>query len=139
MHSLTADGILVAHFLFIAFVLGGQGCIVVGYFRNWHWIRSFLFRVCHILAIAVVIAQTWADKLCPLTTWENALRKTAGEPTYTETFVQHWLGRLIYYDAPAWVFTLVYSIFGAVVLLSWIWIKPERNPSGNILIPESRG
>jgi hypothetical protein len=126
VHSLMADVILVIHFLFIAFVLVGQACIVIGYFRSWHWVRRLMFRVCHILAIAVVVAQAWANQLCPLTLWENALRETAGGRPYAETFVQHWVGRLVYYDAPQWFFTVAYSLFGAVVLFSWVWVRPEK-------------
>ena len=74
VYSLMADVILAIHFLFIAFVLVGQACIVTGYFRSWHWVRHLMFRVCHILAIAVVVAQGWANQLCPLTRWESALR-----------------------------------------------------------------
>jgi hypothetical protein len=126
VNSLMADGILVIHFLFIAFVLVGEACIVIGYFRGWHWVRLLMFRVSHILAIAVVVAQAWANQLCPLTLWENALRERAGGHPYAETFVQHWVGRLVYYDAPRWFFTVAYSLFGAVVLLSWVWVRPEK-------------
>jgi uncharacterized protein DUF2784 len=126
VYSLMADVILVTHFLFIVFVLVGQACIVIGYFRSWHWVRQLMFRLCHLLAIAVVIAQAWANRLCPLTLWENALREAVAELPYAETFVQHWVGRLVYYDAPQWLFTVAYSMFGAVVLFSWVWVRPKR-------------
>lgn len=130
-YSLVADAILVIHCGFIAFVLGGQACVVVGYFRNWRWVRNFTFRVCHVLAIGIVVAQAWANQVCPLTIWENTLRDAAGGQSYSRTFVEHWVGRLVYYDAPQWIFTVAYSLFGALVLLSWAWIKPERNTSNN--------
>jgi hypothetical protein len=129
MYSLMADAVLVIHFLFIIFVVGGQVCIIIGGFRRWYWVRNRMFRMCHILAIAFVIAQAWASRLCPLTIWETALRSSAGEQHYTTTFVQHWIGTLIYYEAPMWVFALAYTFFGAVVLYSWFWIKPEKGNS----------
>jgi hypothetical protein len=129
LYCLIADVILVIHFLFIVFVVGGQACIVLGYFKRWHWVRNRMFRVCHLLAIALVAAQTWASRLCPLTIWENALRGSAGEQPYAETFVQHWVGTLIYYDAPMWLFTLVYTMFGTVVIFSWVWVKPKKDLS----------
>jgi hypothetical protein len=52
------------------------------------------------------------------------LRLAAGQPAYQGTFVQEWVGRLIYYDAPLWVFAVIYSLFGALVLASWIWVRP---------------
>jgi hypothetical protein len=126
LSSLVADAILILHFGFIAFVVGGEVCVVVGYFRNWRWVRNLAFRICHALAIGVVVGQAWLEQICPLTDWENALRNAAGEDPYSGTFVQHWIGRMVYYDAPAWVFTLVYSLFGALVLFSWIWVKPGK-------------
>lgn len=126
VYSLMADVILVIHFLFIAFVLAGQACIILGYFRKWHWVRQFLFRVCHVVAIAVVVVQAWANQLCPLTIWENALRQTAGRRSYDGAFIQHWVGRLVYYDAPQWFFTVAYSLFGVVVLLSSVWVRPRK-------------
>ncbi|MDO9543441.1 MAG: DUF2784 domain-containing protein [Kiritimatiellia bacterium] len=127
LYPLIADTILIVHSVFITFVLVGQGCVVVGCFRNWRWVRNLTFRVCHILAIGIVVAQAWANQVCPLTIWENALRHAAGGQSYPGTFVEHWVGRLVYYDAPQWVFTVAYSLFGAVVLFSWAWVKPERD------------
>lgn len=40
VYSLAADAVLVVHFAFIVFVLGGQVCVVVGYCRGWRWGRS---------------------------------------------------------------------------------------------------
>jgi hypothetical protein len=124
--SLIADVILVVHCAFIAFVVGGQACVLVGRFRDWGWVRNFTFRVCHLLAIGIVVAQAWANQICPLTVWENALREAAGERSYSETFIAHWVGKLVYYDAPPWVFTVAYSVFGALVLFSWVWVRPKR-------------
>ena len=127
-YALFADTILVVHFAFIVFVLGGQICVIIGFFRNWHWVRNMTFRLCHLLAIGVVVAFAWANQLCPLTVLESRLRETAGEQAYQGSFVAYWVSRLIYYDAPQWVFIVVYSLFAALVLASWFWVRPKRNP-----------
>jgi len=124
--GMLADAILVVHFLFIAFVIGGQGCILVGAFRRWTWIRRRGFRVAHLVAIAVVAVQSWVGMVCPLTLWESACRRTAGETTYTGTFVRYWVSKFVYFDAPQWVFTTAYTLFGSVVLGSWFIVKPEK-------------
>ena len=59
---------------------------------------------------------------------EMWLRTGAGQPTYSGSFVGHWLQRLLYYEAPAWVFTVAYSVFGLLVLATW-WLFPPRNRS----------
>jgi hypothetical protein len=125
-YLITADAILVIHFAFAIFVVGGQLCVVVGYFRTWRWVRNLAFRICHLLAIAIIVAQAWLGRYCPLTIWESRLRQAAGQPGYRGTFVQEWVGKLIYYDAPLWVFAMIYSLFGALVLVSWIWVRPGK-------------
>jgi hypothetical protein len=77
--GMLADAILVVHFLFIAFVLGGQGCIIAGAFRRWTWIRQCGFRLAHLVAIAVIVVQSWVGMMCPLTLWESTCRRTVGE------------------------------------------------------------
>ena len=125
MMLFLADVVLVIHFLFMVFVVLGQVCILIGGWRKWDWVRCFRFRVAHLLAIAIVVLQDWLHMVCPLTVWENALRRAAGESGYPDTFVGYWVGRLVYYEAPAWVFTLAYTLFGLSVLASWFLVKPK--------------
>ena len=119
-----ADAILVAHFLFVCFVVLGLLAIYLGYFLNWAWVRNRLFRITHLIAIGVVVLQAWLGMICPLTTWEMALRDAAGEAVYAGSFVQHWLHKLLYYTAPDWVFIVLYSAFAALVLASWFVVRP---------------
>ncbi len=128
MRLLLADILLVVHFLFIGYVLLGQVFIVAGYFRKWRWVRHVGFRTSHVLAIGFVVVQALLGALCPLTIWENALRESAGRAPYPGTFIEYWLGSVVYYQAPLWVFTLAYTVFGGVVLASWVLVKPGREP-----------
>ncbi len=80
----------------------------------------------HIAAIAVVVLQSWFAIICPLTTWEMAFRERAGDAVYGGTFVSHWLESILYYRAPAWVFVVIYTTFGALVVGSWFWVRPRR-------------
>jgi hypothetical protein len=123
---MMADAILVMHLLFILFVVAGQAGIVIGYYRGWRWVRNLPFRIGHLAAIGIVIGLAWLDRLCPLTGWENALRESAGAETYDGTFIAHWVTRLVYYDVPQWWLTAAYSVFGMVVVLSWVWVRPRR-------------
>ncbi|MEO8224445.1 MAG: DUF2784 domain-containing protein [Gammaproteobacteria bacterium] len=125
-----ADLVLVTHALFVAFVVVGFVLIVVGLARGWAWVRRPAFRYAHLAAIVVVVLQAWLGIECPLTTLESALRMQAGEAGYGESFIQDWLYRLLYYRASGWVFTLVYSIFGAGVVLVWWFAPPERRRPG---------
>lgn len=122
---LAADVVLMLHVLFVAFVVVGLLLILIGKPLNWAWVRNPWFRFAHLAAIAVVVLQAWFGVICPLTTLEMALRDRAGDATYSGTFVSHWLETLLYYEAPAWVFAVCYTAFGALVVLSWFWVRPR--------------
>ncbi|SNY49734.1 Protein of Unknown function [Arsukibacterium tuosuense] len=121
---LLADAILIIHFLVVLFVVGGLLAIYLGHFLTWHWVGNKTFRLLHLLAIAIVVLQSWLGVICPLTVWEMALREKAGAATYAGSFVQHWLQYLLYYTAPDWVFIALYSGFACLVLMSWYLVPP---------------
>jgi len=125
IYHIAADLVLLAHSLFVVFVVLGLVLILCGAFLGWLWIRNPWFRLGHLLAIAVVVLQSWLDVLCPLTTLEISLRQRAGDAPYAGSFIAHWLEAMLYYRAPAWVFVLCYTVFGAVVAISWYYIRPR--------------
>lgn len=126
LYLLAADLLLGLHLAFVFFVVGGLVLIFIGKWRDWQWVRNRGFRFSHLFAIAFVVIQAWLGRICPLTQWEMMLREQAGEVTYSGAFIAHWMSALLYYQAPLWVFTFIYSLFGLLVLLSWYWIKPHK-------------
>jgi Protein of Unknown function (DUF2784) len=120
-----ADILLIAHTLLVAFVVLGLVAIYLGHFLKWRWVRNIWFRLGHLIVIGVVVLQSWLGVICPLTTWEMALRQKAGESGYDGSFIQHWLQSILYYTAPDWVFILVYTLFGILVLASWFLVRPK--------------
>ena len=125
-YLLAADAVLLLHLLFVVFVVAGLVLILIGRLLSWAWVRNWWFRVTHLAAIGVVVLQSWLGVICPLTKLEMALRERAGDTTYAGGFVSHWLETILYYRAPAWVFAVVYTAFGLLVLLSWFWVPPRR-------------
>ncbi len=126
LYLLAADAILLLHVLFVVFVIAGLVLIIVGRLRGWSWVLDPWFRLTHVLAIGVVVSQAWLGRICPLTIWEMSFRRKAGDATYEGSFVAHWLQSLLYYEAPAWVFTLAYTVFGLMVAGTWVWARPRR-------------
>jgi len=124
-YRFAADLVLVLHTLFVAFVILGLILILLGAVRRWHWIRNPWFRIGHLAAIGIVVAQAWLEVLCPLTNLEMTLRAKAGDAVYSGSFIAHWMDELLYYDAPLWVFTLCYTVFGLLVATSWIFVRPR--------------
>ena len=124
-YQLLADVVLSLHVAIVVFVGGGLVLIIVGNLCAWHWVNVLWFRVAHLAAIAIVVAEAWFGAVCPLTSLEMWLRAKARATTYAGTFIEHWLQRILYYEAPAWVFTLGYTIFAVIVVATW-WYFPPR-------------
>lgn len=128
-YQLLADAVLVIHFGVVLFVVGGLVVVVAGNRLGWRWVDGWWFRLAHLAAIAVVVAQAWLGQYCVLTTLESWLRGRAGVPTHDQSFVEHWVQRLIYLEAPLWVFTAAYTVFALLVVLAWWRFPPRRRRS----------
>lgn len=124
--ALLADAVLVLHSTIALFVVGGLVVILLGNRCGWLWVNGLLFRLAHLAAIAIIAAQAWLGAICPLTSLEMWLREKACAPTYSGSFVGHWLQRLLYYDAPDWVFIVAYTLFGLAVAGIWWYYPPQR-------------
>ncbi|MEN8211749.1 MAG: DUF2784 domain-containing protein [Thermodesulfobacteriota bacterium] len=125
LYLIIADVLLLLHVLVVVFVVAGLIVIYAGRALAWSLIRNPWFRSLHVAAIGIVALQSWVGIICPLTTWEMSLRNQAGDTVYSGSFIAHWLESLLYYQAPAWVFTVVYTIFGALVIASWFFVRPR--------------
>jgi hypothetical protein len=127
--QLLADVVLATHVALALFVVLGLPLIIVGNLRHWTWINTAWLRLAHLATILVVAAEAWAGIVCPLTTLEMTLRAQAGESAYAGSFVEHWLQALLFWQAPAWVFAAIYSLFGLAVLATWLaWPVRLRKP-----------
>jgi hypothetical protein len=121
--GLLADVVLVAHAAFVAFVVAGLFTIWIGAWRGWHWVRLAWFRIAHLAAIAFVALEALVGMACPLTVLEDRLRM---EPASPAPFIERWLHRLLFWDFPAWVFTVAYLGFAALVVLTFVLLPPRR-------------
>jgi hypothetical protein len=119
---LIADLVLVLHFFIAGFVVLGLILVWIGALARWSWVRNRWFRYLHLAAIAFVAAEALLGVACPLTIWEDLLRGGARP----ETFVGRWVHRLLYYEAPAWVFTAAYTAWAAATLLTLKLVPPAR-------------
>lgn len=124
-YALLADAVLLLHLFFVAFVVAGLLAVVLGSWRDWGWVCNGWFRLAHLAAIAVVVAQAWLGQICPLTVLEMWLRRRAGQTGYEGGFIQHWAGELLYYSAPPWVFIAIYTLFALLVLAAWVAVPPR--------------
>ncbi|OGA48877.1 MAG: hypothetical protein A3G24_07565 [Betaproteobacteria bacterium RIFCSPLOWO2_12_FULL_62_13] len=121
MNAFLADLILIVHFAFVLFVVGGLALIWTGAACDWRWVRNFWFRSSHLAAIVFVVGESLAGMWCPLTVWEDALRGVHAE----KSFVARWIHHILFYDFPERVFAVAYVTFAIVVAATWWWIRPE--------------
>ena len=109
LSRIAADLVLAVHLGFIVFVILG-GLLLL---------RFPKIMYLHIPAAIWGAFVEISGRICPLTTWENDLRQSAGESGYAESFVEHYLVPIIY---PAGLTRDVQLALAGVVVLSNIVI-----------------
>jgi uncharacterized protein DUF2784 len=90
--SLLADGLVILHFAFTAFV-------VFGGFLTRRWPRAAFV---HIPALAWGCWIELSHSICPLTPLENHFRHLGGEAGYSGGFLAHYLIRVLYPPGLTW-------------------------------------
>ncbi|MBV8341566.1 MAG: DUF2784 domain-containing protein [Gammaproteobacteria bacterium] len=90
--SLLADALVIVHFAFTAFVIFGG-------FLTWHWPKV---AFAHLPALAWGCWVEMSHSICPLTPWENHLRRLGGESGYSGGFLAHYLVRVLYPPGLTW-------------------------------------
>jgi Protein of Unknown function (DUF2784) len=121
---MLADAIVVVHLSIVLFVVTMVPLVYLGAARHWVWVRSWRLRLLHVVAIAVIAAESLFGIVCPLTLWEDRLR---GQQVSTG-FIERWIDRILFYDAPTWVFTVAYVAFAALVAVTWVAVPPTKGP-----------
>ncbi|KJU76791.1 DUF2784 domain-containing protein [Ectopseudomonas chengduensis] len=101
---MAADALVLVHLSFILFVLLG-GLLLL------RWPRLIWL---HLPAVAWGIVVECLHLGCPLTPWENQLRRMAGQSGYDGGFIEHYLIPLIY---PAGLTPQIQIGLGAIVVL----------------------
>ncbi len=125
LYQILADTVLAIHVSVVVFVVLGLVLVLAGNRLGWRWLNNVWFRLAHLGAIGVVVAEAWLGVVCPLTTLEMWLRSKAGVDAYSGSFIEYWLQQILYYDAPAWVFVTAYTLFGLLVAAAWWWFPPR--------------
>ncbi|MBM3392244.1 MAG: DUF2784 domain-containing protein [Betaproteobacteria bacterium] len=116
---MLADLLLLVHFCIAGFITAGFVLIPLGAALGWGWVRHRRLRLLHAGAIVFVALETLAGFACPLTVWEAALRGgTVGETGF--------IGRLLYWDFPPVVFTVVYVGLALLALVLWRRVPPQK-------------
>ena len=103
MYNVLANAIVLAHFLFIAFVICG-GLLVI------RWPRLV---VVHLPAVVWGAAVEIYGLVCPITPLENHFRMLAGDTSYSGDFIARYLLLVIY---PENLTTTIQQLLGRLVI-----------------------
>jgi hypothetical protein len=96
LYRTLADLVMVIHFGWIVFMFWGVVLTVRGLWRPAFFDR-WLFRSLHAAGILVVAGLEILGCWCPLTVWENLLRRHYDSGTnYPGSFIVGWLERVVY-------------------------------------------
>ena len=123
LYRFLADAVVVLHSLFVLFVIFGGLCAL-------RWPRAAWLH----LPVAVWGAGIeFLGGICPLTPFENRLRRLGGEAGYTGGFVEHYVLPVLY---PAGLTREVQLVLGTLVVLfnlavyAWVFRRRRLHPSG---------
>jgi len=130
-YAFLADFIVVVHFCYVAFTVGGELVILLGGACSWEWVRRLPFRIVHLAAVVLVAGEALAGASCPLTVWEYRLRVLAGQGTEKQiSFIARLVRSIIFHDLPGWVFLAAYIGFALLVGGTLLIVRPRRKPRG---------
>jgi hypothetical protein len=115
-----ADLVVVAHLLFICFIVGGV-------FLTWRWP---LIIWAHIPAVIYGALVEFVGFTCPLTLLENELRQRAGEAGYGGGFISHYLVRVIYPPGLTHGMQIGLGVLLLLVAISGYWGFLRRHRRG---------
>jgi hypothetical protein len=102
-----ADAVVVVHLGYLAFIpIGGFLAL------RRHWLTGP-----HLAAVALGLISVTVGFDCPLTTWEQSLRRRGGQRPYTNGFVDHYLTGRVYPHGGAW---MVQAAFAVCVVVSYV-------------------
>ena len=104
IYRLLADLVFLAHLAFVLFVVLGGIAV---------WWRPKLACL-HLPAVGLGDLIEFAGWICPVTPWEQSLRRLAGEQGYSGGFVEHYLFPLLY---PEGLTRDVQIVLGVLVLV----------------------
>lgn len=121
-----ADALVIIHFLWVIFMIGGVALTAVGLI-----IRPLLqaggWRLLHLGGMLFAALLSMGGWLCPLTRWEYALRSAAGQPVGSnEGFVIRLANRLIFPDLDGRTLAALTVAAGVFVLVVFVFRPPRR-------------
>ena len=125
--NVTADAIAVLHIGYFVFIVWGTVAILVPVRPA--YVHNLWFRLAHVFAVYVVLAEDYFHIPCVLNVAQWTLRTSAGGPQQATAGVSGVLDGLLYRTIPGSALNVMYVALGvALPILFWL-VPPTRRRS----------
>ncbi|MGH6991862.1 MAG: DUF2784 family protein [Caulobacteraceae bacterium] len=119
--SAAAQAVLALHVAVILFNIFGLVVVPLGAWRRWAFVREPIWRLLHLLSLAVTAAQALLGRVCFLT----ALQAWFSGAEAPKPLIMRFVNSLVFLPLPFWVFEDAYiAVFAYALAL--LWFVPPR-------------
>lgn len=125
LFSLLSDLVMIVHFSWVLFNL-------LGFFLVMKFPKLKYF---HMGTLTITALLMLAGRVCPLTTLEQKLRwKVNPVSAYKESFLNHYVGKLLYVNLPAWTITAITAALSLIAFWLYFILPYLRKRKGSARI-----
>jgi hypothetical protein len=137
LYKIVADLIVIIHFGWILFMLAGFSLTVYSTFNVYimrtpqdyckRFFDKWIFRTIHLCGILFVAFLAILREYCPLTIWENTLRRNYNPQTqYPGSFLIHYIERFVYPNVHPLLILIPTVIVAVFTLVMFMIVPPAK-------------
>ena len=122
MKEITADLVLIIHFIIVVFISSLFLLIPMGYQFYWKWVKKLKLRLIHLGLMTLITFETIIGITCPLTIIENNLRGIY----ISNSFFSSLVSKIIFWELPRLFFLILYILCLFWTIFIWFRFPPEK-------------
>ena len=126
MKEITADLVLIIHFIIVVFISSLFLLIPMGYQFYWKWVKKLKLRLIHLGLMTLITFETIIGITCPLTIIENNLRGIY----ISNSFFSSLVSKIIFWELPRLFFLILYILCLFWTIFIWFRFPPEKKKKG---------
>ncbi len=122
MREITADLVLIIHFMIVVFISSLFLLIPMGYQFYWKWVKKLKLRLIHLGLMTLITIETIIGITCPLTIIESHLRGIY----ISNSFLGSLVSKIIFWELPRLFFMILYILCLFWTIFIWFRFPPEK-------------
>ncbi|HTM03599.1 MAG TPA: DUF2784 family protein [Vicinamibacterales bacterium] len=124
MADVAANIIAALHIAYFLFIVGGTFAIVVPP-RPW-WVRSWTFRIAHLVAVYIVLAENALQIPCILNVAQWSLRTASVGAQEARTGIGGLLDTALFHTIPGSALNVMYDVLGILLPVLLLLVPPRQ-------------